>query len=179
MQVHEADISKLKQGQRATITTDSYPGVLMQGEVTRIASVANSNNDWGGSSEVKKFDVEVTMQAPDVKLRPGISAKVEIHVEVREKALFVPLQSVFAEEGEHFCHVQAPGGAPQRRKLKVGKSNDNYLEVEDGLQEGDLVLLYNPLLPETGGKPDKDSKREPAAPAKETPPPPTPGKAGP
>lgn len=187
LQIHEADISKLKQGQKATVTTDSYPGVLMHGEVTRIASVANSNSDWGGSSEVKKFDVEVTLQTPDVQLRPGISAKCEIHIEVREKALFVPLQSVFAEDGESFCHVQAKGGTPQKRKLKIGKSNDNYMEVEDGLQEGDLVLLYNPLLPESGSKADKDKAAEnkaasdkSAAPDKaakpSTPPPP---KAGP
>jgi HlyD family secretion protein len=179
LQVHEADISKLKTGLKATISTDSYPGQLFDGEVSKIATVASGNNDWGGSSEVKKFDVEVTMQTPEVKLRPGISAKCEIHVEVREKALYVPLQSVFVEEGEAFCHVQGAGGPPHKRRIVVGKSNDNYMEVTEGLNEGDLVLLYNPLLPDAGGKAkdgakptdDKAKEKEKDQPSAPVPPP--------
>jgi HlyD family secretion protein len=173
LQIHEADISKLKAGLKTTVTTDSYPGVLLEGEISKIASVANTNEDWGGSSEVKKFAVEVTMQTKELQLRPGISAKVEIHVDVREKALFVPLQSVFAEDSAHWCHVQVPGASPARRKLTIGAANDNYVEILDGLQEGEHVLLYNPLLPEVGGtkknKPDgKDNKDgKPSAEAKE------------
>ncbi len=150
LQIHEADISKLKTGLKATITTDSYPGMLLAGEVTKIASVANGNEDWGGSSEVKKFAVEVTIEMKELQLRPGISAKVEIQVDVREKALFVPLQSVFAEDGAHWCYVQLPGKAPARRKVTIGSANDNYIEITEGLVEGEQVLLYNPLLPKAG-----------------------------
>lgn len=164
LQIHEADISKLKQGLQATVTTDSYPGMRLQGEISKIATVANGSEEWGGSSEVKKFGVEVTLQTADLQLRPGISAKVEIHVDVREKALFVPLQSVFAEDGAHWCHVQAPGGAPIRRRITIGSSNDNYVEVVEGLQEGEQVLLYNPLLPR-GGKDDKGKAGDEPAPA--------------
>jgi HlyD family secretion protein len=165
LQIHEADISKLKAGQKATITTDSYPGMILQGEVSKIASVANGNSEWGGNSDVKKFDVEITIQTQGLQLRPGISAKVEIHVDLREKTLYVPLQSVFAEDGEHFVHVQVPGQIPQKRKITLGSSNDNYMEIADGLAEGDQVLLYNPLLPEAGG----DAKSRDAAPAKDAP----------
>ncbi|HEX5053126.1 MAG TPA: efflux RND transporter periplasmic adaptor subunit [Planctomycetota bacterium] len=170
LQIHEADISKLKVGQKATVTTDSYPGLQLAGEVTKIASVASSNSDWGGQSEVKKFDVEVTLPAGDVQMRPGISAKVQIHIETREKALFVPLQSVFAEDGVHYCHV-ATGEGPARRKVQVGTSNDTYIEVLDGLADGEKVLLYNPSLPGTGSSPsDADTggtKETEAKPGKE------------
>ncbi len=178
--IHEADISKLKVGLKAVVTTDSYPGMQLAGEVTKIATVANGNSEYGGSSEVKMFDVAVTLKTPDLQLRPGISAKVEIHVDVREKALYVPLQSVFAEEGEHFCHVQAVGKSPKKCKITIGTSNDNYLEVLDGLRDGDLVLLYNPLLP-TGGeaKANRDAEKKPAAAPAATPTAPTPVKAGP
>jgi HlyD family secretion protein len=170
LQIHEADISKLKLGLKAGVTTDSYPGLQLQGEVTKIATVASGDNEWGGSSEVKKFAVEVTLKTPEVQLRPGISAKVEIHVDVREKTLFLPLQSVFAEDDAHWCYVQAQGQTPTRRKLTIGTSNDNYMEVLDGLQEGEHVLLYNPLLPKDGndqadpkdGK-GKDGKDKPGA----------------
>lgn len=167
LQIHEADISKLKTGLPATVTTDSYPGLLLRGEVSRIATVANSNNDWGGSSEVKKFDVEVTLQTPDVQLRPGISAKVEIHVETLPQVLAVPLQSVFAEDGDHWCHVLGPDPLPQRRRVTIGKSNDNFVEIVAGLEPGARVLLYNPQLPDGGAKaePPRDPQRPAAPPA--------------
>lgn len=177
LQIHEADISKLKTGLRATVTTDSYPGMLLDGEITKIASVANGNEDWGGSSEVKKFAIEVTMQTKDLQLRPGVSAKVEIHVDVREKALFVPLQCVFAEDGAHWCHVQEAGKPPTTRKVGIGAANDNYLEILDGLQEGEQVLLYNPLLPETGPAKPGDATRAPDA-KPDTPAPAAQAKAG-
>jgi HlyD family secretion protein len=149
LHVHEADISKLRLGLRANVTTDSYPGLRIEGEVTKIATVASSENNWG-QAEVKSFDVEVTMTTADLQMRPGISAKVEIHIATRPQTLFVPLQSVFAENGENFCHVAVAGQPPARRKLEVGTSNDTYIEVLSGLAERDQVLLYNPSLPGTG-----------------------------
>ncbi len=165
LQVHEADISKLKPGLGATVTADSYPGMLLHGEISKIATVANGNSDWGNSTEVKKFDIEITLKTEGLQLRPGVSAKVEIHVDVREQALYVPLQSVFAEDGAHWCHVQPPGKTPEKRKITIGTANDNYMEIVDGLTAGDQVLLYNPLLPEIGpGGDDKKSAPQPAEP---------------
>ncbi|MBL8731905.1 MAG: HlyD family efflux transporter periplasmic adaptor subunit [Planctomycetes bacterium] len=158
LHVHEADISKLKVDLAATVTTDSYPGLRLLGKVSKIATVASSDGDWG-SSEVKKFDVEVTLEPRDVQLRPGISAKCEIHVETLANVVHVPLQSVFAEDGVHYCHVATPGKGPQKRKVEVGKSNDVYIEVTAGLAEGEQVLLYNPMLPGS----------QEAEPAKDTP----------
>jgi HlyD family secretion protein len=181
LQIHEADISKLKLAQKATVTTDSYPGVKLAGEVTKIASVANSNEDWGGSSEVKKFAVEITINTDQLQLRPGISAKVEIHIDTREKVLFVPLQSVFAEDGAHWVHVQVGEAPAQRREIKIGAANDNYMEVLEGLQEGDRVLLYNPLLPDVGPAAERKDADKPAAdkPAPSPTPAPSTPKAGP
>jgi HlyD family secretion protein len=160
LQIHEADISKLKAGMKATVTADSYPGMKLEGEISKIATVANGNNDYGTSSEVKKFDVEITLKTEGLQLRPGVSAKVEIHVDVREKSLYVPLQSVFAEDGEHWCHVQPAGKSPGKRQIKIGAANDNYMEILEGLEPGELVLLYNPLLPEAGGSTKKPGAEE-------------------
>lgn len=150
LDVHEADISKLKEDLPATITTDSYPGVVMKGKVSKIAAVASSNSNWGGQSEVKQFRVQVTLEAGEVQLRPGISAKVEIRVETREATLFVPLQSVFTEDGVSYCHVEEGTGPPARRAVKIGTSNDTYLEILEGVEEGEKVLLFNPHLTRSG-----------------------------
>ncbi len=172
LQVHEADISKLRLGLKASVTTDSYPGLRLEGQVTKIATVASSDNNWG-QTEVKSFDVEVTLAAGDAQMRPGISAKVEIHIETRPQTLFVPLQSVFAENGSNFCHVAVAGQPPARRKVELGTSNDTYVEVLGGLAEHDQVLLYNPSLPGTGssgtGTSGTDAKDAAATPPADAP----------
>lgn len=166
LQIHEADIDKVKAGLPATVTTDTYPGLLLHGEITRIATVATGENDWGGQVEVKKFDVEITLKTEaSLQLRPGISAKAEIHVDKRLQTLFVPLQSVFTEGGEHFCHVWLPQQGPARRRVEIGSSNDTYVEITGGLCEQESVLLYNPSLPDAARKqPDPKATAEPAAP---------------
>lgn len=146
VQVHEADINKLKEAQPATVTMDTYPGLVLKGEVSKIAQVAGSQTPWGGDDDVKKFKVEITLeQRADLALRPGISAKAEIFVEQREAVLYVPRQAIFLEEGRHFCHVQQAGRI-ERREIAIDVSSDLYSVVVSGLSEGDRVLLYNPAL---------------------------------
>ncbi len=149
IKIHEADIDKVKTGLVANVTMETYPGLVLEGEVSRIASVASG--DGYGSRDVKKFDVEVTIQKGlgEQRLRPGISAKAEVLVETRPQVLFVPLQCVFAVDAEHFCYVHAATG-PQKRKVTIGASNDAFVEIAAGLEEREQVLLYNPLLGDEG-----------------------------
>lgn len=166
LQVHEADINKLKQNQPATITMDTYPGLVIRGEVTKIAQVAASQNPWGGDDDVKKFKVEATMQElEEVKLRPGISAKCEIFIDKLDDVLFVPRQAVILEEGKHYCFV-ASGGKPERREVEIGVSSDAFTQILRGVAEGETVLLYNPTLGEsveTKQKPSKAADRDETA----------------
>lgn len=154
VQIHEADIDKVKVGQKARITMDTYAGLVLSGEVSKIASVAGGQGRYGGSSEVKKFDVEVTIENGDTEkqMRPGISAKAEIEIETRPDALYVPLQSVFAEDGEQFCHVMDGENGSVRRKVEIGPANDNFVEILAGLEDHEQVLLYNPVLSETSAQ---------------------------
>jgi HlyD family secretion protein len=153
IQVHEADINKLAEGQTAKVTMDTYPGVVLDGEVTRIASVAGGSGDrWNRNNEVKKFNVEITLEEQEsLRLKPGISAKSEVFIDRREDTLFVPLQCVFEEEGQQYCWVMNGGGEPERLAISTGLSNDTFIEVLDGLDEGARVLLYNPKLPVPSG----------------------------
>lgn len=173
VQIHEADINKLKEKQTGTITMDTYPGLVIKGEVTKIAQVAGSQNPWGGDDDVKKFKVEITMEEmAEVKLRPGISAKAEVFIEKLDDVLYIPRQAVFLEEGKNYCYAM-DNGKPNRREIEVGVSSDTYTQIVKGANEGDVVLLYNPTLGESGGEKgekekspaEKDKTEEKAAPA--------------
>jgi len=161
LRVHEADISKLHEGQPATVSMDTYPGLVLSGKVTKIAGIASGDNEWDNDPEVKKFDVEVTLdQAADeaLELKPGISAKAQIFIEERRGVLFVPLQCVFLDEGKHQVYRLDAGGRPEAVVIEPGMSNDSHIEVLSGLQPGDRVLLYNPDLGGSGS-----SRSQPAS----------------
>ncbi len=159
LQIHEADINKIKLEMAVRVTMETYPGILMAGKVTKIAAIATE-----GNQEVKKFDVEVTLEArADVELKPGISAKAEVMIDVRKDATYAPLQCVFLEGGKHWCYGLDAARQPQRLEVKPGLSNDSYLEILEGLTAGQQVLLYNPSVP-TGAPPPEDKNKTNEAP---------------
>lgn len=147
--IHEADINVVKEGQVATITMDTYPGLVLKGTITKIAQVAGGGSPGYrmDSAEVKKFTVNLTLDSTnDLVLKPGISAKAAIFIEERENVLYVPLQCVFLEEGTHYCYIMRSGAKPEKVKVKPELSNDTYMQIAEGVSEGDRVLLYNPQL---------------------------------
>jgi multidrug efflux pump subunit AcrA (membrane-fusion protein) len=138
--VHEADVTKLKVGQKAFITLDSFKGRRIAGEILRIATVA-AERDW--RSDIRKFEVVLSLEKNDLPLKPGTSVKAEVLVGEVENVISVPLQSVFVKEGRYFCFV-ASGAVPERREVTLGESSASSVVVASGLKEGDEVLLWNP-----------------------------------
>lgn len=155
LKIHEADVNKLAVGQKAKVSMDTYPGKVLDGEVTRIATIATGTDRWGSDTEVKKFDVSITLSGDtELKLKPGVSAKAEVYIGKREGVVQVPLQAVFQEEGGHWAWVSEAAG-PRRVAVTPGESNDHYIEIASGLAPGQKVLLYNPKLaaPKPGESP--------------------------
>lgn len=140
--VHEAEIDQVQVDQKAIITLDTYPGKVFTGKVTHIASVASSD-DWGDQTN-KQFRVELTMDPFDIEVRAGITAKVELEIDTLEGVLHVPIQAVFKEREEYFCFLPDPNGGFRRQTVTIGRNNTHYVAVEQGLSEGDRVLLYDP-----------------------------------
>ncbi|HJN12219.1 MAG: hypothetical protein QGH33_15360 [Pirellulaceae bacterium] len=73
-------------------------------------------------------------------LKPGMSAEVEVVMARYENVLMIPLAAVVETEEGNFCWVGTADKA-QRRSLQLGDSNELYIVVEAGLQEGDQVVL--------------------------------------
>lgn len=164
IKIHEADIDKIDEGQIANITLDTYPGQVFTGKVTDIATVATSS---GWDENTKAFGVTILMDPCSTELRAGISAKVEIQVVTLEGVLHLPLQCVFIEGGQHMCFV-FEGGQVQKRKVEVGRNNVHRVEVIEGLEPGERVLLYDPRDsgggdPSENGEEDEESTPIPSA----------------
>ena len=138
VRVHESYIKKVKKGQKAKITVDAYPDKILDGEVTSVGVLPDSQNMWM-NPDMKVYLTTVTLSGTNEWLKPGMSAKVEIMLSRLENVVYAPMQAISAYQGKQVCYLQ--GGRGERRFVEVGEFNDEFIEIKSGLKEGDRVLL--------------------------------------
>jgi multidrug resistance efflux pump len=145
--VHEALVSRVRAGQPATIRVDSFPDQQMHGKVETVATIS-SQQDWL-SADVKVYATKVSIEEFVAGLKPGMSAEVTITIgDMLENVLTVPIQAIIgsAELGKHRkCFVMTSEG-PVERDVVVGMSNERMVEIRQGLQAGDDVVLNPKVL---------------------------------
>lgn len=136
--VDEADIGNVTEGQKVRIFAVAYLDTPLQGEVTDIATSARQVP--GKNSLV--FPVEVRIESQDeVVLRPGMSTRAEILNRTDRNFPLVPIEAV--QEGENeseyliFIHNN---GIAEARTVKLGPQDDRYQAVTDGLNVGEQVI---------------------------------------
>ena len=124
VQVGEKDIAKIAVGQSANVTYPAFPDIVSQGTVTTIASVANSDANGGSVT----FNVDILIEAPDARLKPGMTAEVSVVTERLDDVVMVPTMALMTEGGEHYyVNVATDGEGKQTRRVEVTvvTQNDN------------------------------------------------------
>lgn len=152
VQVGEKDIAKIAVGQSANVTYPAFPDIVSQGTVTTIASVANSDaaNGGGGSAT---FNVDILIEAPDSRLKPGMTAEVSVVTEQLDDVVMVPTMALMTEDGEHYYVNMATddeGKETHRVKVTVVTQNDNDAVVgKTQVKRDDQGNEINPDVPVT------------------------------
>jgi HlyD family secretion protein len=141
--VRETDIHKVEQNQRVDIRVQAYPDLKLSGQVTLVGTLAQEEKDRRGA---KFFGVTVQVNQSEPRLRPGMTAAVEIQVEERKSALSVPVEAVFEKDGHQVCYVAGRRGLVPR-EVVLGPSNRDFVVVEKGLRRGERVALRDPGAP--------------------------------
>ena len=139
--VREIDLHKITKGQRATIQVDAYPKQAFNGQVTFIGVLASDGGEVGKGE--KHFQVVVSLQGENADLRPGMTARVAIHIDTARDVLAVPVQAVFIEGAKTYCYVSR-GNSVKKVAVGIGKQNEDYAEIATGLESGDTVSLIKP-----------------------------------
>ncbi|RJP84592.1 MAG: efflux RND transporter periplasmic adaptor subunit [Desulfobacteraceae bacterium] len=139
--VREVDLHKVKIGQPCAIRADAYPERKYEGRVSFIGALASDRS--GGSSGAKYFQMTVEMTSQDPDLRPGMTARVNILTEQVDNALTLPLIAVFEENEKYYCSL-AKNRAHKKVYLTVGRYNEDFIEILDGIQAGDVVSTFKP-----------------------------------
>ena len=141
--IRETDIHKVEKNQRVSIRVEAYPDLRLTGAVTLVGTLAQEEKERRGT---KFFGVTIQIKESEPRLRPGMTARVEIQVEERAEALYVPLEAVFERDGRSFCYL-ASGRRLEPREVWLGPSNQDFVVVEKGLRKGDRVCLREPGAP--------------------------------
>lgn len=151
VQVGEKDIAKIAVGQSANVTYPAFPDIVSQGTVTAIASVANSDSNYSGGSVT--FNVDILIEAPDSRLKPGMTAEVSVVTEQLDDVVMVPTMALMTEDGEHYyVNVATDDEGKQTRRVKVTvvTQNDNEAVVgKTQVKRDDQGNEINPNVPVT------------------------------
>lgn len=135
--VHESVVDNMEVGCEAIVRIGER---VLRSKVSRIANVTKPAGWWTGN--VVKYDTIIELPEED-NLKPGMSAEIEIVLAEHRNVTTIPVAAVLETEDGSFCWVDTEEG-PIKRSLELGDSNDVFIQVKDGVTEGEKVIL-NPL----------------------------------
>ena len=136
--IHEAQIERVRPGQRARIDLQdkTYGGTVLS-----VAPMAEQGGWWNGNMVKYETIIELDTQSG---LKPGMSADVIVFLAEHKDVLTIPVAAVVEHDGKFACWAKTSAGSFQRRPLELGDSDEQFLVVKSGLQEGDRVVI-NPI----------------------------------
>ena len=135
--INEVDVEKLHVGQSAWLRFDAIPDFEVEGTISVVAPSARRDGN------VRVFPIEVVFEVADNRVRPGISATVEVPIESADGVVSVLLSAVFNNAGASNVYVQTATGW-ERREVTVGINNLQHVEIRSGLEAGEVVALSRP-----------------------------------
>jgi membrane fusion protein (multidrug efflux system) len=131
IQVPERELSKLRQGQRAYLTVEPWPGERFEARVLRISPVVDA-----GTGTIK-----VTLETrPQGKLRPGMFSRVFVETDTRNDALVIPKAALSLESIGDTVYV-VDGDVASRREIELGFAEGDFVEARSGIDEGERVVV--------------------------------------
>lgn len=130
----ESDAAILKSGMEVEVTIDAlgadYPG--------KIVYVSPAMDDTS-----KTYQVRIELETEDDEMKAGLFAHTAIDVLQRRATLCVPKEAVLSRNGRQMLFVVDADGKVESREVKIGLMNDAEVEILDGIEPGDTVVVTN------------------------------------
>lgn len=132
LNVSEVNVYQLKLGDKAVISTDVYPGVVFEGNISFISSQGDDSHN---------YPVEIVIPNNSrYPLKSGSFANVVIKLPVEAEAVYIPRESLLGSITDAEVYV-AENDQAILKKIVVGNGNDKYIKVISGLKEGEKVIV--------------------------------------
>jgi RND family efflux transporter MFP subunit len=133
--VKEGEIHRVEPGQKAEVRLEAFPDETFAATVLRLGALTA-----GDKGEARTFPLVLKLAKAEPRLRPGMSAQALVLAGEVKDAVQVPVDAVRYEGDQAVCTVRTVTGTETRR-VKTGRSNAFFVEIRDGLAEGDVVLI--------------------------------------
>jgi HlyD family secretion protein len=140
-EVDETDVLLVHKGVRADVELDAVPGASYQG-VVRNVDLSPTTTSRGGVTYVVRLDLgggTMPDGLPAPKPRPGMSAITSLRVAVEKDTVAVPVSAVY-RDGDADAVWIVENGVAESRPVSIGAQGEDFLQVTDGLQVGDLIV---------------------------------------
>ena len=131
--VFEQDVGLVRPGAKARVTIGAYPDKVFEGRITYVYPTL--------TAETRTVPVRVELANPGALLKPAMFAEVELPVGGKEPVLTVPDSAVIDSGTRRIVLVQVAEGRFEPREVRLGARSERYLEVLDGVEEGEPVVV--------------------------------------
>lgn len=136
-EVDEADIAKIKLGQKLTLSLDAYPDNTIEAYVTKIGLVAIQTSSGTAFVVEAKLPIENGLEL----YRLGMNGDAQIQLVTKDNVVSVPLAATKERDDKIYVDVRTGATTYTEREIQVGLETEDYVEVTSGLTTQDEVLL--------------------------------------
>ncbi len=137
--INESRVTLVREGMPARIRVDAVPGLELSGRITKVNRYAEPGSFF--SSSIKEYATIIEIIDPPESIRTGMTAEVQIFVEQLPDALQIPIQGVYEYKDVALALVDKGNGELETRTVKVGAANSKTATIEEGIAEGENVVL--------------------------------------
>jgi HlyD family secretion protein len=164
--VHESALKQVTAGLPCKIQVDALPGMFFDGDVQYVAMLPDKASWWANPNQ-RLYKTQVIIRPAEdaspetlkayAEMRPGMSCGIEVFADTVADCVHVPVQCIVMHRGETIAFVME-GSKPVQRKVRVGRSNEKFVEVVEGIQADEEVLLAPPagFVPQPADEKAKD-----------------------
>lgn len=131
-EVYEQDLGRVKVGEPAAITVDTYPGERFQGQVTYLGDILDP--------QTRTARVRCEVANPGIRLKLDMFASIELPTHFSRRALVVPASAIQDLNGNSVVFIRKTPTGFEVRPVKTGKTLEEKTEIQSGLQEGEQVV---------------------------------------
>ena len=132
--ITEAEAAAVTEGTQVELTLEAI-GEVCQGTVVYVSPTRNR--------ETNKFTLRIRLDEPGSRVKAGLFAKGSLQFLQKPSTIYLPKKAVLERDGKYFVYVLAQGNKAKRVAVAAGAANNESIELVQGLQVGDTVILDN------------------------------------
>jgi membrane fusion protein, heavy metal efflux system len=137
MEVFEVNLSKIKLGQKLSVSVPAYPGVVFPATVQYIAQILDENT--------RTVQIRCDLPNVDGRLLPGMYATINVNSDPEDQAIVIPLTAVFTEGDADYVFIALENHHYKQRLVNIGLRLKDKAIITDGLQANEQVVIEGAL----------------------------------